>query len=222
MASIEEYHVNQATKMAYVSGQSQGASALAMENFFGGFMATTGGPMGLLNRTRRFSWNNQTARQFALGANGESFCAVITGIGFVVNSYTDSSGNVVRPTDVLSYSGSTTSTPDYKITITETGGFSQDPKLFPTMGPNEMHIPLVSGRYFHVPVYYMGLDNAGTFYQGGVYGDGFPESLSDEGMNREGIVGSFPYSDEFYFVRDGTSCGGHQRQQKIERSKIYN
>ena len=205
MASIEEYHVNQASRMAYVSGQSQGATVLAMENFYGGFMATTGGPMGLLNRERRMQWNQGEPRTFATGAGDNQFCNIITGIGFIVNSYETLDGVIVRPTDVLNFSGSTTSTPDYKLNITEANAGTTTPKLFPPMNNNELHIPLVSGRYIHVPVYYTGMDNSGTSYQPSS-GDGFPASIGDVGMNREGLPGSFPGTDEFYFVRDGSSC----------------
>ncbi len=202
MASIEEYHFNQASRMAYLSGQSQGATRLAMENFHGNFMASAGGPMGLLHRTQKFSVTSNDSLQFSTGAGETHTSNIITGIGMVISSITRGS-TIEYPSTELSYSGSTTSTPEFHLRVNEVNA-SGGVRVFPP-APNDIHIPVIAGRYLHVPVYYTGLNNAISFYQPQA-GDGFPTPTSGNAAEREGLFGSFPQGDDYYFVKDGNNC----------------
>lgn len=197
MAEIEQYHFNQACRMAYISGQSQGATRLAMDNFYGCFMASTGGPMGLLARKQKFT-GGQGQVSFSTGAGNSVYSNIVTGIGFVISSITNSDGNFLRPVDVLTAS----STPTYRLSISEASTGS-GVRIFPDVG-NDIHIPVVTGRYIHIPVYYTGLENSNdNFYQPEA-GEGFPEPI--EKRDREGLPGAFPMSDEYHFAFDGTNC----------------
>ena len=197
MAEIEQYHFNQSSRMAYIGGQSQGATRLAMENFYGGFMASTGGPMGLLCRKQKF-FAGQGAVTFETGSGQSQYSNIITGIGFVISSYSNAFGSIFRPVDVLTPS----SNPQYRLKITE-AATGNGVRVFPDVG-NDIHIPVVTGRYIHVPVYYTGLANSNdNFYQPQA-GSGFPEP-SDK-RDREGLPGAFPMSDEYHFAFDGSNC----------------
>ena len=211
MASIEEYHFNQASRMSYLSGQSQGATRIAMENFHGNFMASTGGPMGLLHRSQKFSVSSNDSLQFSTGAGETHTSNIITGIGMVISSITRN-GTTEYPSTVLSHSGSTTSTPQFNLRISE-ANISGGVRVFPP-APNDVHIPVVAGRYLHVPVYYTGLNNSISFYQPQA-GDGFPTPTSGNAAEREGLCGSFPMGDDYYFVKDQNNCNPIVDSQRL-------